>query len=41
MFVFFKKMGNTRLSVQKRNVMRTMSDTALYGKICGFMILEW
>jgi hypothetical protein len=21
--------------------MRTMSETALYGKVCGFMILKW
>jgi len=25
--------------VQKRNVTRTMSETALYGKVCGFMKL--
>ena len=32
-------MANMRLSVQKREVMRTMSETALYAKVCGFMIL--
>jgi len=33
-------MGDQHLNVQKRNVKRTMSDTDLYGKVCGFMILE-
>ena len=37
--LFLKKIGNLHLNVQKRNVTRTMSETALYGKVCGFMIL--
>ena len=32
-------MGNTYLNVQIRTVTRTVSDTDLYGKVCGFMIL--
>ena len=33
-------MENTHLNVQKPNVTRTMSETILYGKVIGFMILE-
>jgi len=32
-------MGHAHLNVQKRSVTRTMSETDLYGKVCGFMIL--
>ena len=34
-------MGNAHLTVQKRNVKRTMSETDLNGMVCGLMILEW
>jgi len=27
------------LNVQIRNVKRTMPETALYGEVCGFMLL--
>ena len=39
--IFFKKMLNTHLNVQIRLVTRTISETDLYGKVCGFMILAW
>ncbi len=35
---FFKKMGS-HLNVQKRNVTGAMSETDLYGKVCGFMMI--
>jgi hypothetical protein len=37
--LFLKIMGDAYLNVQKRNVTRTMSVTALYGKVFGFMML--
>ena len=35
--LFFKKIGNAQLNVQKRNVTRTMSETAVYGVVWDFM----
>jgi len=37
--LFFKKMGDAHLNVQKRNVTRTMSETAVCGVVWGFMIV--
>ena len=36
--LFFKKIGDAHLNVQKRNVTRTMSETALHGVVLDFMI---
>jgi hypothetical protein len=37
--LFLKKMGDPYLNVQKRNVTQTISETILYGKIFGFVML--